>query len=187
MLERQLNLRYDPAQELISLDCGTFGKRSLRSRKGFNAVFAREAVLTTGMVDAEESGLVLRSESSLTTLVDVVTKMLDYFNAADEPSADLRRVKEVIDRQYLSDSPSPALSWLAYAWLDVMVRENLACDARDAADVWTNRLLTLDAEQHCDRLVQEILRRQERFAAEMHRPRMSPRVNERSQQQSETG
>jgi hypothetical protein len=189
MAERRLKLKHDPTEhtlvvEIVGELCRTM-PQLLRLRAGQDEAFVREAILTTGLVGEQQGELVVKDDLSLSVLLNIVGKMLDYFHAAGEPTDELVEVQRVVDRLYLEEGIT--LPWLAHAWLDVMVRESLANDVRDAADIWTSPKIKVDAERHCERFVQEALARFGNTTA-ASRPRMSPRANQRGdREQRETG
>ena len=137
-----------------------------------------EALLATGWVQRGADHQLVSAGKSCRALGDVVTELFTYFVRRNEPRAALLRVQEAVAEYESVRELAPRIPLWAYAWLDLVVREDLADEARSAQSVWEQRPLTLRTQEHCDRRVQELVARYAETAAKTGR--MTPSRRSRS-------
>jgi hypothetical protein len=135
------------------------GQYALELRRGFSILDVRAAVLATGWVEEKSDELHLVTWISCLALGDFVQEMFSYFNRADEPREELLRVVEAVEALAPASAPLELIPIWAYAWLDLIVREDLADDARSIADVWPQQTIKLTSEQHCRERAAELIAR----------------------------
>ncbi len=128
-------------------------------RAGFDVYHVWEAVLATGWVARQADGYELAGTITCGQLRDVTAEMFAHFTRPEEPGPQLRHIARRLAALDL-DPPLPAdLSWWALAWLDVMLREDLADAARSAEAIWSDNILTLDiAERRTQRWMEVMAR-----------------------------
>jgi hypothetical protein len=145
----------------------------------FSPQDVRESLLATGSVTESTEGLVIVHQTSCQTLRQTVTEMLPYFQAAGQPTKQLLQIKRVVDEFLMARGFSLAVSLWTYAWLDLMVREDLADDARSVQDIWAINEMTLEVEGPRLRRLEEWMLRISEPAA-TRRMAASARVRESS-------
>jgi hypothetical protein len=85
--------------------------------------------------------------------------MYRYFTASGVPTLELLTVRSALADYAPEHSGIDDIPLLACAWLDVMVRDDIADAARSVKTVWSNRTITIDGESHCERRAKELLAR----------------------------
>ena len=123
----------------------------------FSADDLHQVLLATPWVIAQGGQLQLINDVWHKHLADVAEKMLGYFDGPDEPCQRLLDVKQAVSEYDSVRESSLELPLYAYAWLDVMVREELADAARTAHDIWTQDVLPLDCAAVCNRHVNDLI------------------------------
>jgi hypothetical protein len=117
-----------------------------------------EAALATGWVREQDEQYVV-DDVSCAKLRDVVAEMFGYFDGPGHPRGRLLRVKQAVSEYFIVQDTQPVIPLWAYAWLDVMVREEVADEARSAEDMWRDSPLMIDVERYCQRRVEALVRR----------------------------
>jgi hypothetical protein len=121
---------------------------------GFTLPDVFEAALATGLVTRKKSALLLEATTGCSTLAGYIDAMLGYFAAPGKPSRRLSRIAEQVRQVYSLDDSPPLWS---FAWLDVIVREEIAEAAREQVDPWGADRLELEFAAMRDRRVVEVM------------------------------
>ena len=123
----------------------------------FSVEELQEVLLATPWIQGEEGRLYLKNDVWHEHLAEVVNEMLGYFHAPDEPYPKLLEVKAAVGEYHSIRESSIDFSLYTYAWLDVMVREDVADEARSKDDIWRHDQMSVDCESICDRRVEELI------------------------------
>ena len=163
MADNRLSLEYDEDDRAVwvTVDSpyGIQQRQAIWLREQFALEHVQAAILATGRVTQHDGEYRLASDIRCEQLCATVESMLDLFDAPDVPSRQLQIVQTALAEQDLIPSAYGDISLYALAWLDVMVREDLADTARSAADIWTKSEVSIDVEAQCQRRVAELLSR----------------------------
>jgi hypothetical protein len=161
MLDDKLTLIYDEPFRLAVLQLASAPSQqgSLLLRAGFSVEFLREAILATGWVRADGEHFRLTSQVRIEFLCDVLADMLQLFDTPDEPSRELRDIEMAVAAYQREVGSAIAIPLLALAWLDAIVREDLADEARSAVHVWSAEHLAVECEAHRQRRMKELVQR----------------------------
>ncbi len=180
MLDDKLTLIYDEPYRLAVLQLASAPAQqgSLLLREGFPLEFLREAILATGWVRADGQQFRLTSQVRVEFLCDVLADMLQLFDTPDQPSRELREVAAAVAEYQVEVGAAIAIPTLAFAWLDAIVREDLADEARSAVRVWSVENIAVECEAHRQRRMKELLQRY--AAAEQIATRLAPSAATRS-------
>lgn len=174
MLDDKLTLIYDEPFRLAVLQLAAAPPQqgSLLLREGFSVEFLRAALLATGWVRSEGDQFRLTAQVRIEFLCDVLTDMIGLFETAEEPSRELREIEAAVAAYQEQVGSAIAISPLALAWLDVIVREDLADEARSAVRIWDAENIAVECEAHRQRRIKELLQRY--AVAETVEVRMAP-------------
>lgn len=138
-------------------------------REGFEISDVRAALLASGLVRAEGESFRLAEFIGAERLADLVSSMLSRFDSPEVPGEALLEVHSML-QVFLSGSDSTVeIPLMATAWLDVIVREDLADEARSANEVWSKSKLIIEPKFHRDRRMKELVKR---FTPRLARPRI---------------
>ncbi|MEQ8789703.1 MAG: hypothetical protein RIC55_25640 [Pirellulaceae bacterium] len=164
MHAESLTLEYDQDDHLVWLVFSDHGaaleRTSIWLRDGFGLGEVRDALLAVGWAVSKEQGeLRLANGARRESIRDVVQEMLGYFDAPGVASRELIDIKSAVARCAASVDSLPELSWYAYAWLDVMVRNDIADEARGGRDIWTLGETVVDVVPHFRRRLKQLLSR----------------------------
>jgi len=135
---------------------------SFQLDRGFTIDHVHEALLATGWVGQRGDGYVADSSVSCQDPCDTVKEMFHYFKAPGVPHEDLVRIQNAVNEYDLVQDAAVEIPLWAYAWLDLIARDKIADEARSVRDIWSDRQLTIDLEEHCDRYVGELVARYSR-------------------------
>jgi hypothetical protein len=135
------------------------GQYAFELRRHFTCLDVRAALLATGWVEERKDELHLVNWIGCATIGEIVQEMFSYFDRADQPREELLKVIEAVESLAPSGAALELIPIWAYAWLDLIVREDLADEARSAGDVWRERTIKLTTEQHCRERVAELIAR----------------------------
>jgi hypothetical protein len=119
---------------------GEFARDLMQLPPGFTLPDVLEAALATGLVVAKNSSLFLDAKTGCNDLAKYIDAMLSYFQAPEKPAPRLARVVKQIRRQFDADE----LPLWSFAWLDLVVREDIAEAARENVDPWGADRLELE-------------------------------------------
>jgi hypothetical protein len=183
-----LKLEQDPDEPVVWLvagspACGGQDRGQVQLRDGFEVQQVRAALLATDSVDEQQGTLRLTEPTSCAALAELAERMLDYFETPTQPRPRLQEVQSAVEQQ--TSRPGDAMPLMALAWLDIIVREDLADVARGAAGIWTDRQLLIETEPHCHRRLEEVRQRYARRAALRMAP--SARARHRRPGDAKTG
>jgi hypothetical protein len=167
---------------------GDMRTSSFQLHEGFTVDHVREALLATGWVDQQGDGYVADSRVSCQDLCNTVEEMFPYFSGPGVPGEELVRIRDAVAEYYLAhDAAAVEIPLWAYAWLDLMVRDEIADEARRAEDIWSDSQLTVDVAKHCDRYVDEVVARYSQPAPSSRGTgKMAPSSRQRRETQAET-
>ena len=160
----QLQLQYDQDDHAVWLVVNRVGagrpeQELLRLREGFGLEQVRQALLATGWVHQHGDDQWLKYGLDLGVVQDVAQRMLDYFETPAEPRSVLLEVQAAVEAYDVVQQSDITIPLIAYAWLDIMIREDLADEARSAKRIWTDPKLVIELEPHCSRRVDELCKR----------------------------
>jgi len=180
MLADKLTLMYDAPFRLAVLQLASVPPQqgSLLLREGFSIEFLREALLATGWVRSDGDQFRLTSHVRTEFLCDVLSDMLNLFDAPDQPSRELRDVAAAVANYQIELGSAIDVPLLALAWLDAMVREDIADEARSALRTWSKESIPVECQAHRERRMKELLQRY--AAAEPAAVRLAPSVGTRA-------
>lgn len=172
-----LTLQFDEADRVVwLLHCAgglVRDRQSIWLRDAFDVRDVREAILATPWVSCDEAdeALLLLQGARCETVRDVVQQMLAYFDAPGAPSPKLVDVKSAVERFHGETGQN--LSWYGCAWLDVMVRDDIADEARSAEGIWTLGETVVDVLPHFHRRLEQLLSRSTKWTSEPSPIRMA--------------
>ena len=150
---------------LITKSSGGIQHRDLvRLRESFSLDDVRSAVLATGWVsqDGEELRFTSAFDSHrlfARSLSDVVEDMFSYFNSPDDPTDELLAVQLAVAEYEGAGEPRLDIPPYAYAWLDIMLREDVADEARSTKDIWAKSEVTIELDRNREHWIEELLSR----------------------------
>jgi hypothetical protein len=130
---------------------------SLEIRPGFTFEHVLAAVDATGWVVERNGERRIQEHIGCDQLARIVGEMLSYFDRPDEPNDVLRAIKDQVAAR-LGDDDADIPLW-AYAWLDLVLREEVADAARSASTLWQQDHLTIEVGQLRDERVRALCRR----------------------------
>jgi hypothetical protein len=133
---------------------GEFARDLMQLPPGFTLPDVLEAALATGLVTRKKSALLLEATTGCNALASYIDAMLGYFAAPGKPSRRLARIVELVREGYELEESLPLWS---FAWLDVIVREEIAEAAREQVDPWGADRLELEFTAIRDRRVADVL------------------------------
>jgi hypothetical protein len=145
---------------VITSSSGLQYKELLWLREGFGIDDVCQAVLATGWVRQLEGGeLRLTSDIRCETLRDMVEAVFGYFIEPGVPGIQLREIQSAVSEYDSVFALRRVIPLYAFAWLDVILREDLADEARSANRIWVKSNLALDLARLRDRRVAELVAR----------------------------
>lgn len=153
---------------------GWFDQSLLPLPEGFTLEDVRDALTATGWVSTDGEVLYLLQSKSCCDLSEITLELFSYFESSGEPRRRLREVAEAVTEYSVVQDAQLQLSWWAYAWLDLIVRDDLAEEARGVTSVWRDTL-QLDAGRLAERRVREMVERYGREALAVRRMASSVR------------
>jgi hypothetical protein len=133
---------------------GEFARDLMQLPPGFTLPDVFEAALATGLVVRKKSSLFLEATTGCNALASYIDAMLAYFTAPGKPSRGLARIVEQVREGFEVDESLPLWS---FAWLDLIVREEIAEAAREQVDPWGADRLKLEFAAIRDRRVTEVV------------------------------
>ena len=90
----------------------------------------------------------------------MLEELLTYFNRPGEPCEELVHLRQVVLAEHdVPQEVAARITWYAYAWLDMRLRNDLADAARTAAGVWEIDQLSIETARYRHRRVQELIAR----------------------------
>jgi hypothetical protein len=133
---------------------------SMQVPPGFTLVHVLAAVEATGWVAERNGHQRIHDRIGCDQLVRMVEGMLSYFDRPGEPGEALLEIKRQVDGR-LGERSDGEGEWplLAYAWLDLILREDVADIARSAESLWSHDSLTVDVRFLRDERLRELCRR----------------------------
>ena len=163
MIGDQLVLKYDPQRHAAVLIATSLGGAAASERialhEDFRLADVEAALLCTGCVAPQGEHWQFHSDIRLKSLRDLLEQMLGYFQAPGVPGSELLAVHAAVADYAAKRDLRPHIPWLAYAWLDCMVRDDLADEARSAGQIWSRDSLEVDCAAVRERRVSELLHR----------------------------
>lgn len=131
----------------------------------FDASDVIAAACATGWVVQRDGDCWVLDGADCDALGEQVNEMLFYFLRSGEPRPELVRLRERIKPFWQDESRSRSpLSLWATAYLDLVVRERIADEARQAEDLWERPVLQLEVDVHLQKCVEELAGRYARIA-----------------------
>lgn len=181
MLDDKLTITYDSQFQLASLhlDSTPPQQSSLLLREGFSLATLHQALIATGWVQGEEEHYRLDCHVRVDFLADVLSNMLNLFVAPEQPSRELLVVQAAVAEHQSNLGSDIAIPDLALAWLDVIVREDIADEARCSEQIWSQTNLSVECLSHRERRIKELLIRYSQPAAGIQ-TRLAPSTATRS-------
>ncbi len=175
MLDDKLTISYDAQFQLacLRLDSTPPQQCSLLLREGFSLADLHTAIVATGWARVEDQHYRLDCNVRVDFLVDVLGNMLNLFEAPQQPSLQLQVVRTALAEHQNSFCSDIAIPDWALAWLDVIVREDIADEARCSAQIWSQANLSVECLSHRERRIKELLIRYSQPAMGVQ-PRLAP-------------
>ncbi|HEV3024135.1 MAG TPA: hypothetical protein VGX76_16780 [Pirellulales bacterium] len=153
---------------------------SLELRPGFTVEHVLAAVDATPWVVERHGERRIQGNIGCDRLARAVAQMLSYFDRPDEPSDELLNIRGHVASRFPDTGEDDAeIPLWAYAWLDLVLREDLADVARSAGTLWNLDLLTIDVARLRDERIRELLRRWSAAADGPAEQRMTPSARRR--------
>lgn len=189
MLGDALRLEYEDDQHIVWLMIAseaTETKDPLRLRSGFSPVDVCEALSAAGFIEPRGADWILTTDSRCETMRDVAQQMLEYFDAPGVPRNELLEVQAAVSQYTMVPESGVEIPLMACAWLDVIVRQDLADEARNADAIWNRPQVVIELESICDRRVEQLM---QRLAQTLEPKRMaaSRRSRDAASSQAKTG
>ncbi len=122
------------------------------------------AACATGWVLCDDGRCWVGDSVDCDALSEYVREMLSYFVRSGEPRKELLRLKDPITRYWNENRQRQPLSLWACAYLDLAVREDLAEQTSEVADLWSRPLVELEVERLCRKHVEQLGARYLRIA-----------------------
>jgi hypothetical protein len=159
MLDDKLMITYDGQFQLatLRLESSPPQQCSLLVREGFSLGNLHDALLATGWARIEEQQYRLDCHVRVDFLADVLSNMLNLFDAPEQPSRELLAVRAAVAEHQRDLGSDIAIPDLALAWLDVIVREDIADEARSSEQIWSQANLSVECLSHRERRIKELL------------------------------
>jgi hypothetical protein len=159
MLDDKLTITYDEQFQLATLRLESTPPQqcSLLLREGFSLANLHEALIATGWARFEEQHYRLDCHVRIDFLADVLSNMLNLFDAPEQASRELLAVRAAVTAQQGDLGSDIAIPDLALAWLDVIVREDIADEARSSEQIWSQSNLSVECLSHRERRIKELL------------------------------
>jgi hypothetical protein len=129
---------------------------SLEIPPGFAFDDILAAIDATGWVVEQAGERWIQDHIVCDQLVQTVERMLSYFSRSDAASDELRGIKDEIDAYFADAVDDMQIPLWAYAWLDIVLREDLADAARTAGAPWKDDRLMIDVGQLRDARTREL-------------------------------
>lgn len=159
MLDDKLTITYDEQFQLATLRLESTPPQqcSLLVREGFSLGNLHDALLATGWARIEEQHYRLDCHVRVDFLADVLSNMLNLFDAPEQPTGELLAVRAAVAEHQRELGSDIAIPDLALAWLDVIVREDIADEARSSEQIWSQANLSVECLSHRQRRIKELL------------------------------
>jgi len=132
---------------------------SLEIPPGFTLDDILAATDATGWVVERRGERWIQEHTGCDQLARTVEQMLSYFDHPDVPNGELRGVKDQIDACFGDAVDDVEIPLWAYAWLDLVLREDLADAARSASAPWKHDRLMIDVGKLRDARIRELRHR----------------------------
>lgn len=132
---------------------GDYARGLLELPPRFTLADVSQAALASGLVVAKKKQFLIETTTGCNALASYIDRMLAYLEDPLTPGRELERVIEQVRERF--EAPEELSLW-SYAWLDLIIRDDLADAARDA-DPWGADQLTLDLAKIRDRRLEEVL------------------------------
>jgi hypothetical protein len=117
------------------------------------------AVDATGWVVERGGERWIQDHIGCDQMVRTVERMLSYFDRSDEATDELRGIKDQVDERFKDAVDDMEIPLWACAWLDVVLRDDLADAARSASAPWEHDRLTIDVGRLRDARIRELRHR----------------------------
>ena len=163
----KLTLELDDDDSMVWLIAiATNGKQQkdvVRLRDGFGIGDVRAAALATGWVrqDGDELHFTNACNSGVFggSLSNLIADMFSYFNAANDPTDELHEVQSAVAEYEGVKESRLDIPPYAYAWLDIMLREVIADQARGSKDIWAKSEGAIELDRAREHWVAALLAR----------------------------
>lgn len=165
---------------------GDYARGLLELPPRFTLADVCQAALASGLVVEKNNQFFLDAATGCKALADYIDGILEYFESAGTPGLELKRVIQEVHDHFDVDENMPL--W-CYAWLDLIVREDIAEAARGQAQPWRMDRLVLELAALRDRRVNEAIdaQRARSAGAAMIWERSQPPRSEQDQSKDKTG
>jgi hypothetical protein len=140
---------------------GDFARGLLELPPRFTLADVYEAALATGLVISRNRELFCSATTGCNALARYTDEMLGYFDRPGRPGTRLKRILRQLDDHFELEE---ALEPVRVAWLDVILREDIADAARSEVDPWGTDRLVIELERLRDRRIREAVEAQRQSA-----------------------
>jgi hypothetical protein len=176
MARDELSIEFDDRDGWITLSrshgVGDHARGTLPARDGFTRDDIVAALLATAWVTRRGSSLLLGSDIGCRYLAGIVDEMLGCFSRDKSPSRRLEQVRLMLAGELPDGLTIDDVSWWHCAWLDVLIREDAADEARVAAGQCEGDRVVVELEPLRRRRIEQLWAGIKRMTEP--RPAMSP-------------
>lgn len=169
-----------------SSHAGRFARDLLQIPSGFTVNDILSAVEATGWVVERNGELWIEDHIGCQRLSNVIGQMCWYFDRSGVPSLQLLKIKELVDAYLVQAYPENYffIPMWAYAWLDLVLHEQVAEEAGSSEHLWNKERLTINVDQVRYRLINELGERYSKPARVEHRVAGSIRMRTNGKRRS---
>jgi hypothetical protein len=161
MINDILSIEYDPEIRMAFLKIGDVrpDRAAFSLPDGFGPDEVRELLLATGLVRADGEFYRLVQFIRAEHLSEILSEMLAQFDSPGVPCEELLEVQAAVEDYQSGIGSSSDIPLIALAWLDVMVRQDIAEEARSSDEIWSKTKFVVETKAHRDRRMKELLKR----------------------------
>lgn len=161
MINDELTIEFDARLHLARLRIG--GHRSDMATvippHGFELEDIRAALLATNYVRESGGTFRLAEHISAEHLSEMVSAMLGQFDAPGVPGNALLQLQAIVDDYKSGTGSNVEIPWMAIAWLDFVVRQDIAEESRDSDEIWSKPKFVVDSKGHKERRLAQLVKR----------------------------
>jgi hypothetical protein len=175
MINDELLIDFEESTQLARLANGSnkADKGLIIVPSGFTLTDLHEALLATGYVRDIGNSLRLGDLISADQLADMVSGMLGLFAAPGVPTNGLLEVQTAVEDFQSGVESNASIPLMAIAWLDYIVRQDIADESRNSAEIWSKNKYVVETKAHKDLRIKQLVARYSRSTSAGIR-RMTP-------------
>lgn len=161
MINDELTIEFDARLHLARLRIG--GNRpdvaAVVLPHGFELEDIREALLASNYVRESGETFRLAEHVGAEYLSEMVSAMLAQFDSPGVPGDSLLQLQTIVDDYQSGTGSSVDVPWMAIAWLDFVVRQDIAEESRDSDEIWSKPKFVVDTKSHKERRLAQLVKR----------------------------